>query len=116
MNDFNAGPHPVPEGAHLSGITHGTKVSQAQALSLAALSEFVEDWVIYPSPDGSVLRLMWGDTCTTEELQHVNEWNTATMTALKAQHLPSGSACLQHEPDKNLAGEEQVFPFKCSGG
>lgn len=86
------GPTPQPPGARLGLYRHGDTVSERAALELAGHPDFPEDWLICPDAEGEGLRLMWGDTCSTEELERACSWNDLTLAALKAERLPSSTA------------------------
>lgn len=86
------GQTPAPPTAQLGLYRHGDAVSETAALELAGRPDFSEDWVICPDANSEGLRLMWGDACSTEELERVVSWNDLTLAALKAERLPSGTA------------------------
>lgn len=89
---MSAFPEPAPLGVSLGGRTHGDAVTFPEALELAGLADFPEDWAIVPDETGEGLRLMWGDACTTEELERSCHWNVEALAYLKASRTPSGTA------------------------
>lgn len=89
---MSAGPFPPPEGTRLGGRKHGDPVTFPEALELAGLPDFPEDWAIVPDESGEGLRLMWGDACTTAELERSCSWNGEALAYVRALNTPRGDA------------------------
>ncbi|WP_293914242.1 hypothetical protein [Deinococcus sp.] len=81
-----------PPHARLGLYRHGDTVSERTALELVGRPDFPASWLIVPSPDGSTLSLMWGDTCSTAELSRSSSWNTMQRSAIQAGKHHSGKA------------------------
>ena len=82
---------PPQPGAHLGLYRHGDTVSERAALELLARPDFAEHWAILPNEDGAAVTLAWGDACTLEELERVNEWIRCQTADFQAAKLPRGS-------------------------
>lgn len=88
-----AGPFPVPEGANLGGYSHGTALTEHEALTLAGLPDFPEHWVICPCESGGApFTLLWGNAASDEQLERSSTWATLTAASLRASDTPRGSA------------------------
>ena len=85
-----AGPYPVPAGVSLAGFEPGAALTDAQALSLAALPEFAECWAVLPSPEGDALALAWANALSAAELGRFTTW--ARGAAAEVQGTPRGTA------------------------
>ncbi|MDV6376101.1 hypothetical protein [Deinococcus arenicola] len=89
----HAGPYPVPEGVSLGGYEHGAALTEGEALTLAGLPDFIEDWAICPSTSGAApFSLLWGNAATNAELERASAWAEMTTASLRASDTPSGSA------------------------
>jgi hypothetical protein len=83
---------PSPPGARLGEYQHGDTVSEQTALHLVGLPDFADHWAILPSADGLTLALVWGDSCTLDELRRVNAWIRTQTAGVQADQLPNGTA------------------------
>lgn len=87
------GPYPVPEGVTLGGYAHGTALTEHEALTLAGLPDFADDWVLCPSESGGApFTLLWGNAASDEQLERSSTWATLTAASLRASDTPRGSA------------------------
>lgn len=87
------GPYPVPEGVTLGGYSHGTALTEHEALTLAGLPDFPEHWVICPCESGGApFTLLWGNAASDEQLERSSTWATLTAASLRASDTPRGSA------------------------
>jgi hypothetical protein len=88
-----AGPYPVPDGVRLGGYAHRAALTEHEALTLAGLPDFVDDWAICPSEAGGPpFTLLWGNAATNTELDRASAWAELTAASLRAADVPSGTA------------------------
>ncbi|WP_029478207.1 hypothetical protein [Deinococcus frigens] len=89
----HAGPYPVPQGVNLGGVEHGAALTELEALTLAGLPDFVDDWAICPSEAGGApFTLLWGNAATNTELDRASAWAEMTTASLRAADMPTGTA------------------------